>query len=88
MLKLDERISTLESRLKQLKARQQQVETRRRAIQSRQARKADTRRKILLGAIVLERVAQGQLTKDELHAWLDAALTRAEDRALFELPGR
>lgn len=88
MPKLDERISALEGRLKQLKARQQQVETRRRAIQSRQARKADTRRKILVGAIVLERVERGELAKDELRAWLDAALTRAEDRALFELPAR
>lgn len=88
MHKLDERISTLESRLKELKARPRQIETRRRAIGSRRTRKADTRHKVLVGAIVLERVERGALARDELHAWLDAALTRAEDRALFGLPVR
>jgi hypothetical protein len=86
MPKLDDRISALEGRLKQLKARQQQKEARRRAIESRRSRKADTRRKFLVGAIVLERVERGELAREMLHAWLDAALTRAEDRALFELP--
>ncbi|MGH8220426.1 MAG: hypothetical protein ACREUT_17970 [Steroidobacteraceae bacterium] len=37
---------------------------------------------------VLERVERGGLARDELHAWLDAALRRAADRALFELPAR
>lgn len=88
MPKLDERISALEGRLKQLKARQQQRETRRRAFESRRTRKDDTRRKILVGAIVLERVERGELAREQLHAWLETALTRAEDRALFELPAR
>ena len=56
MPKLDERISALETRLKQLKARQQRVEARRRSIEARRIRKTDTRRKILIGAIVLARV--------------------------------
>lgn len=86
MPKLDERISALEGRLKQLKAQQQQTEARRRTVASRRSRKADTRRKVLVGAIVLERVERGELALEELHAWLDAALTRAEDRALFDLP--
>lgn len=85
MPKLDERISALETRLMQLKARQQRVEARRRSIEARRIRKTDTRRKILIGAIVLARVEDSRLPEAELRAWLDEALTRAEDRALFDL---
>jgi hypothetical protein len=87
MVKLDERISSLETRLKQLKTRQARVDARKRALASRRARQDDTRRKILVGAIVLTRVDQGRLPQSELRAWLDAALTRPDDRALFDLPG-
>ena len=83
--KLNEQISTLEQRLKQLKARQQVLTQRQRAFESRQARKNDTRRKILIGALVLARVEQGRFAKGELRSWLDEALTRADDRALFGL---
>jgi hypothetical protein len=86
MAKLEERIAGLEEKLKQLKVRQTRAEARRRALESRRARKDDTRRKILVGAIVLTRVEQGLLPESELRAWLEAALTRADDRALFELP--
>jgi hypothetical protein len=88
MPKLDERITALETRLKQMKARQQKLETRRRAIESRRTRKEETRRKILVGTIVLTLVDEGRLPSSELHTWLDEALTRPEDRALFELPAR
>ena len=86
MVKLDERITSLETKLKQLKNRQAKLEARKRTLASRRARQDDTRRKILVGAIVLMRVEQGQLPEAELRTWLDAALTRADDRALFELP--
>ena len=86
MPKLDERISALEERLKQLKAKQQRVEARRRTLESRRARKEDTRRKVLVGAIALARVEQGRLPEAELRGWLDEALERADDRALFDLP--
>lgn len=83
--KLNDRISSLEQRLKQLKSRQQHLEQRRRSIESRQARKEDTRRKILIGALVLARIEQGRFAKSELQGWLNEALTRADDRALFGL---
>lgn len=78
-------IAALEEKLRQLRAREQAVEARRRKLESQRARKADTRRKILVGAIVLARVEQGELPREELRHWLDAALVRADDRALFEL---
>ena len=83
--KLEERIESLEERLTQLKARQLRIEARKRALASRRARKDDTRRKILIGAIVLARVEHGWLPEAELRTWLDAALTRPDDRALFGL---
>ena len=79
------RIALLEERLRQLRAREQAVEARRRVIESRRARKADTRRKILVGAVVLAKVEQGELPRERLRTWLDAALTRVDDRALFGL---
>jgi hypothetical protein len=86
--KIAERIETLEERLRQLKAKQQRIESRRRHLESRQARRADTRRKILVGAVVLAKVEQGVLAESVLRGWLDGALERADDRALFELPKR
>ena len=83
--KLGERIETLEEKLKQLRTRQQRIEARKRALLSRRERAADTRRKILVGAIVLAKVEQGELNAGLLRVWLDQALTRADDRALFSL---
>jgi hypothetical protein len=88
MPKIDERIANLEERLKQLKARQQKVLARQRAIEARRDRKADTRRKILIGAIVLARVEQGRLSEADLRGWMNEALSRADDRALFGLSER
>ena len=85
---ITERIETLEERLKQLKARQQRVEARQRSLSSRRARRDDTRRKILVGAIVLAKVDQGVIADSTLRGWLEGALTRADDRALFGLKAR
>ena len=83
--KLDERIATLETKLSQLKVRQQRAEARARALVSRRARKDDTRRKILVGAILLAKIDQGEFENRTLRRWLDKALTRKDDRALFGL---
>ena len=84
--KLDERIARQEEKLKQLRTQQARVQARARALASRRARKDDTRRKILVGAVVLAKVDQGVLKESVLRGWLDAALTRADDRELFNLP--
>jgi hypothetical protein len=69
-----------------LKARQARAETRKRALLSRRARKDDTRKKILAGAIVLAQADQGRADPKLFRSWLDQGLTRADDRALFDLP--
>ena len=86
--KLTDRIDTLEQRLRELRARHQKSEARRRTVESRRSRRDETRRKILVGAIVLAKVEQGVLEESVLRRWLDGALTRADDRALFALDGR
>jgi septal ring factor EnvC (AmiA/AmiB activator) len=88
MPKLDERIETLQQRLQKLKARQQRIAARQRALDSKRNRKADTRRKILVGAIVLAKLDQGEFNQAQLRRWLDEALTRPDDRALFDLADR
>jgi large subunit ribosomal protein L7/L12 len=83
--KLDEQISTLQERLTQLKLRQQRIEVRKHAVDSLRERKAETRRRILVGALVLEKARTGEMDPILLRGWLDQALMRAADRALFEL---
>ena len=86
MPKLDQQIETLQEKLKQLKTRQQAIENRQRAIVAKRERKAETRRKILIGAVVRAKVEQKVMAEELLRQWLDEALTRADDRALFALP--
>ena len=88
MPKLDEQIATLEDRLKQLKLRQQRIDARQRALQAQRERKAEPRRKILVGGVVLAKLQRGEIAAERLRGWLDQALTRVDDRAMFELPPR
>ena len=85
MARIEERIAALEAKLKQEKARKQQIEARKRAIESKKRRSDDTRRKILIGAVIMGKVASGEWDNDKLIILIDQALTRADDRALFEL---
>ncbi len=86
MPKLDDQISTLQEKLTQLKLRQQRLDSRKRALQAERERKLLTRKKILVGGIVLAKVDRGEFDAQQLRAWLDQALTRADERALFDLP--
>jgi hypothetical protein len=80
-----ERIQALEQKLKQLKVQQQRKDARARTVESRRTRREELRRKILVGAIVLAKVEAGEIEEKTLKQWLDPALTKPEDRALFEL---
>jgi hypothetical protein len=82
---IEDRIKAAEDRLKKLKEKNARAKARARAVQSRTARREDTRRKFLVGAVVLERVERGLLDASELKAWLGPTLQRAEDRMLFDL---
>jgi hypothetical protein len=85
MPKIDERVAALELKLKQLKEVQQRKEARARKVENKRTRHEELRRKILVGAVVLAKVEDGSLDKRTLNGWLAPAITRPEDRALFEL---
>lgn len=84
--KLDDRIEALQGRLNQLKTRQARIEARKRALATQRARKDDTRRKILAGTILLEKVESGDFDSRTFKRWLDKSLSRKDDRELFGLP--
>jgi hypothetical protein len=80
-----ERIAALETKLKQLKTLQARKEARARSVAAKRTRGEELRRKILVGAVVLAKVEDGSLEESVLKAWLRPAISKAEDRELFEL---
>ena len=86
MATVDERIKLLEEKLKQEKAKKQKIEARKRTLESKAQRATDTRRKILVGAFMLDRMAKNEETKTKVLGQLDQYLTRDDDRELFSLP--
>lgn len=88
MATIEDKIRDLEEKLKQAKAQKQQLEARKRIAESKAQRTIDTRKKILVGAIVLANVESGKFPKEKLLALLDSVLTRPDDRALFDLPAQ
>ncbi|MBJ5084994.1 mobilization protein, partial [Salmonella enterica subsp. enterica serovar Typhimurium] len=48
----------------------------------------ETRRKVLVGAMILAKVNSSEWPEDRLMAAMDAYLERDHDRALFGLPPR
>lgn len=85
MATIDERIAALEAKLKQERAKKQKVEARKRAVEQKLQRAADTRRKILAGALVLELMERDEATRQRFMQRLDTYLTRPDDRKLFGL---
>ena len=55
-----------------------------RARETTQKRKEDTRRKILLGALVIEMMDKGELDNEVIMKRLEGFLTRDIDRKLFD----
>jgi large subunit ribosomal protein L7/L12 len=86
MATVDERIKLLEDKLKQEKAKKQKIEARKRTLESKAQRTTDTRKKILVGAFMLDRMAKNEETKNKVLGQLDQYLMRSDDRELFGLP--
>ena len=72
---LEESRARINAEIQRVKGRAQQAE-----------RKRETRRKILVGSMVLGLVKRGEWPEERLKAALDRFLERELDRALFELP--
>jgi len=80
---LNEQQAKIEAALKQKRAaitrKKQQQQTK----INNQSRKADTRRKVLIGAAVLHKLETGEWPQERLNTLLNRFLTRNDDRALF-----
>ena len=79
-----EALAKAREQLERAKARVRQLEAR----ETARLRKQDTRRKILLGALLMERMQRQGEEAQRLKAWvqreLPGFLTREHDKALFE----
>ena len=79
---IEQQIAKNEERLKQLKAQKQAVLAREKARQKAQDRKDDTRRKILLGSYLLNKM-EDEAEKEKILAGINEYLTEDRDRKLF-----
>lgn len=73
-------IEKLEARKKRLEFELQNV----RRLQRKENRKRDTRRKILMGSLVLKLLKENKLDRKFIYAELDEFLTKEMDRRLFK----
>ena len=78
----NKRLEHLLEKKKQIEARIQKIK----AQESAKKRKEDTRRKILLGALVQYLIKTGYWSSDEISSQLDKFLDKPIDRKLFDLP--
>lgn len=92
MAGIDDRIAAQEQRskdaakkLQQLKAERDMIEARKLSKVLKGQRADDTRRKILAGSLVLDMMERDEATRQRFMDRLDKHLTRADDRALFDL---
>ena len=85
MAKIEDTIAALEAKLKQAKALKQKQEAQKKAREQKLTRAQDTRRKILVGSLFLQRASSSDAAQAELKTMLDPFLTRLDDRALFGL---
>ena len=81
MNKPSNRLESLKKKQGQLTAQIQLLE----AVEKTRERKKDTRRKILIGAYILDKATKNG-TFNQIVTELDTYLTRRADRALFDLP--
>ena len=76
------------SRLEQLLKKQEELKAQIRKEKnklSQAERKLDTRRKILLGALMMDMMKKGELDEKKIMKRLDGFLSRNTDRQLFDL---
>lgn len=78
----NERLAELLEKERRLKEQIARIESQQKA----KDRKADTRRKILIGSAVLSKVKAGRWSEQQLRDLVDSELTADRDRVLFDLP--
>jgi hypothetical protein len=83
---------SIQEKIKQLEAEKaellKRINEKKKALMAKaatQERKNDTRRKILIGSMILAEIAAGRYTEEKLASLATKHLTRSGDRALFGL---
>ena len=79
----------MSSRLEQLLKKQEELKAQIRKEKNKLVlaeRKKDTRRKILLGSLMMDMMKKGELDEKKIRKKLDGFLSRNTDRQLFALP--
>ena len=79
------------TKLEKLNLKREQLNAQIQAIKSKEAsqkRKEDTRRKVLIGGVVMKMLKTGEMHQERLTQILDKHLEKDADRALFDLPKR
>ena len=82
------RAAAAQEALKRAQAAKRLMEQRQRARESKAERAKDARRKILMGAMVLDGLRTGAMDRAAVTMMLDQYLSRDDDRALFDLAPR
>ena len=75
-------------RLEALTEKRDQINAQIQAVKNKaqvQQRNDETRRKILIGGVILKRIKDGLSNEEELMTWLNEGLTKDNERALFSL---
>ena len=78
----------MQSKIETLKKKKEQIEARIKNMEAKEkskAKKLDTRRKILIGVMVMEQMEKDEIVKKKILMNLDGFLTRPMDRMLFDL---
>ncbi|MFA7279050.1 MAG: mobilization protein [Sterolibacterium sp.] len=83
--KLDRKIAALETELRQAKTRAQLLNNRKRALAIKTSRALNTKRRILLGALIEREMKNDDAKKAEILEKLDSYLTKPMDRQAFGL---
>ena len=78
---MSKRLDDLLKKREQLNAQIQKEKNK----QNQQKRKEDTRRKILMGALMMDMMKKGELDEKKIRKRLDGFLTKEMDRKLFDL---
>ncbi len=78
---LDSQLAKLEKRKADIQRKIQRIKS----AESKKNRQEETRRKILLGAAVLDRVKKGEWAEDKMLAMMSEYLNKDRDRELFGL---
>ena len=85
LTKLEATIEAQQKKLAQLKAKKQKMDALQKARLTGLARRQDTRRKVLAGAMLMELMDKDPQLKAQMLGKLSTFLVRPDDRALFGL---